>query len=671
MCYKAPHVSRRHWRRSLAGMVTVIVAVTIGVSSATGQATQAHHASAQQCPDSQFGAQRDPSNPLELAASPGGDPMRGAHLFVDGTRHGAAAGAIAQMLGVDPTSYPDNYSWVRFSQDLSPGGWLYPRLAADPALAAEVAQLAKIAGQEETQNVSLYAQGGGPGAIFSQMQKIICHNMTADPMSRTVPVFSTFLIYPNGQFCPSLSAINGNWSTFKRQVDEMAAGTGRHPAIFLLEIDAVGTSGCLKGAALTAWESDLRYEIEKLTALPHTLVYVEAGAADEDSPEYVAHVIGNICVVGGRNVCSMMRGFYVNGTHFDWTGSEIRYADKVSGALETVIRGRTHQSYVARFVINTAQNGQGPKLNPHPVTQGIEDLCNPTGRGIGRTPTANTSPTYDGRRFSLTDAFLWTGVPGRSHNSNCHPGDAAAGVFDPRFALALASRASDQLGPVVRVVPPPPPLLGRTFDALPVSGIVYVKIPGGQPAADQARPASASAPGRGFVALTAGRSLPMGAEVDARRGSLQVVTATGSAGKTQTGIFGKGLFKLSQTRSGPARGLTTLSLVEAAFKGAPSYAGCPAAGAADVTPGARAARVKSSILQTLHASERGGRFRTRGRYSAATVRGTAWDTTDRCDGTLTVVRQGVVTVRDFARRATVIVRAGHRYLAKAPARRKK
>ena len=62
-----------------------------------------------------------------------------------------------------------------------------------------------------------------------------------------------------------------------------------------------------------------------------------------------------------------------------------------------------------------------------------------------------------------------------------------------------------------------------------------------------------------------------------------------------------------------------------------------------------------------------GRFRTRGRYAAATVRGTRWRTVDRCDGTLTVVRQGVVEVRDLTRGRTVRVRAGRSYLA--PARR--
>ena len=58
-----------------------------------------------------------------------------------------------------------------------------------------------------------------------------------------------------------------------------------------------------------------------------------------------------------------------------------------------------------------------------------------------------------------------------------------------------------------------------------------------------------------------------------------------------------------------------------------------------------------------------GRFRTKGRYSSATVRGTEWVTTDRCDGTLTSVTQGVVSVRDFTRNKTVSVAAGKSYLA--------
>jgi ferric-dicitrate binding protein FerR (iron transport regulator) len=68
------------------------------------------------------------------------------------------------------------------------------------------------------------------------------------------------------------------------------------------------------------------------------------------------------------------------------------------------------------------------------------------------------------------------------------------------------------------------------------------------------------------------------------------------------------------------------------------------------------------VLNLLRADAK-GRFRTRGRYSSATVRGTGWDTSDRCDGTLTSVRRGSVTVQDLRRAKTVIVRSGQRYLA--------
>jgi hypothetical protein len=78
-----------------------------------------------------------------------------------------------------------------------------------------------------------------------------------------------------------------------------------------------------------------------------------------------------------------------------------------------------------------------------------------------------------------------------------------------------------------------------------------------------------------------------------------------------------------------------------------------------------AAAASTKVLQALLASAN-GKFRTRGRYSAATVRGTAWGERDRCDGSLTVVRRGAVSVRDFVRHKTLTIRAGHTYLAKAP-----
>ena len=61
-----------------------------------------------------------------------------------------------------------------------------------------------------------------------------------------------------------------------------------------------------------------------------------------------------------------------------------------------------------------------------------------------------------------------------------------------------------------------------------------------------------------------------------------------------------------------------------------------------------------------------GSFQTKGRYAAATVRGTIYKVADRCDGTVTQVRQGVLSVLDLVRNKTVSVSAPDSYLAKKP-----
>ena len=88
-------------------------------------------------------------------------------------------------------------------------------------------------------------------------------------------------------------------------------------------------------------------------------------------------------------------------------------------------------------------------------------------------------------------------------------------------------------------------------------------------------------------------------------------------------------------------------------------------GSCRATAGAAQRRSRRTINR-VRARAGGPRYRTAGRHSAATVRGTDWTMADRCDGTLTSVRRGRVVVRDFRRRRNVVVRAGESYLARAP-----
>ena len=371
---------------------------------------------AQQCTAS-APAQRDPANPLNLPQAPGANPLTGARFFVPGPARGSAAGAIAQLLGLNPTTMPVDESWATFADDLAFGP-LHDKLAANPSLARKVAQLSLIASQPEAQRISSFSWGGTPSGIYKQTQKILCDNLTADP--GTIPIFNTYFLHPVLGGCPTPKQVSDSMPLFHSRIDAMAQAVGNHPAIFLLELDAIGSSSCVaKMGAMPEWEAALRYEMKAMQSLPHTVVYVEGGYSDSNSVGYTARILNAIGV-------NSIRGFFTNDTHEDWTSNEARWA--------TAIAKKTHG---AHFIVDTADNGTGPLLNHDRVDNGNEDLCNPPGRGLGPLTTTVTGYQY-------ADAWMWTHPPGNS--SGCG-GGPPGGVFWPARAEGEAARANNQLGP--------------------------------------------------------------------------------------------------------------------------------------------------------------------------------------------------------------------------------
>jgi hypothetical protein len=148
------------------------------------------------------------------------------------------------------------------------------------------------------------------------------------------------------------------------------------------------------------------------------------------------------------------------------------------------------------------------------------------------------------------------------------------------------------------------------------------------------------------VNLDASQAIPLGSTVDARRGRVEIAAISRRGGPVERAIFYAGMFRITQSG-----GLTTLTLNE-------RLARCPKTRAKRASAAAK--RPKKRRLW----GNGKGRFRTKGRYAAATVRGTKWLVQDSCAGTLTRVTQGSVTVRDRVRKKTVIVKKGKRYLAR-------
>jgi CSLREA domain-containing protein len=180
--------------------------------------------------------------------------------------------------------------------------------------------------------------------------------------------------------------------------------------------------------------------------------------------------------------------------------------------------------------------------------------------------------------------------------------------------------------------PLPAPVIGKSVNALPKSGTVKIKLPGTNK----------------FLTLSEGQQIPVGTIVDTRKGRVTLVAAANKSGGTATSDFYDGLFKVTQTKG--KKPITVLALIE-------KLTGCKASG--------KAAIAKKKVKKRRLWGDGKGRFQTKGKHSAATVVGTKWLVEDRCTSTLTRVARGKVSVRDFVKKKTVIVRKGHKYVARA------
>ena len=205
-------------------------------------------------------------------------------------------------------------------------------------------------------------------------------------------------------------------------------------------------------------------------------------------------------------------------------------------------------------------------------------------------------------------------------------------------AVAVAQAPGDGPAGPPPVAGLPDPKVGVSLNLATVKPVVRVREPGSKT----------------FVALVNPRQVRMGSIVDARKGRVRITIADGT-GKLHTADFYEGMFKVLQRPR--ARSVAALQLFGGSFRG------CPKA----PRPVIFSVRSKKRSVRHLWGSG-SGRFRTVGRFSSATLRGTTWLTDDRCNGTVTRVKQGKVVVRDFAKRRTVVLRAPRRYLAQ-PRRR--
>ena len=200
-----------------------------------------------------------------------------------------------------------------------------------------------------------------------------------------------------------------------------------------------------------------------------------------------------------------------------------------------------------------------------------------------------------------------------------------AALPTPTPTPAAVPTTSPTPAPTATATPAPPPVTNKSVEVAPSSGTVLVRPKGAKT----------------FVPLREGVFLN-GAEIDTRNGVVVITTAKG-----EKATFYSGLFIVSQVGD-----ITTLTLSE-------KLTGCPKAKKSSASAAAKKPKTRKLW------GDGKGKFRTKGQYSAATIRGTKWLVTDTCTSTITRVAEGVVSVRDEVKKKTIALRKGKSYTARA------
>ena len=215
---------------------------------------------------------------------------------------------------------------------------------------------------------------------------------------------------------------------YENWITQFAKGLGNNRAVIYLEEDALITMPRVSPAQRSVREAEIAYAVKALERDPHVVVYLDAGASDTlITPEHYARMLRAADV-------AQAQGFFVNSTHNEWVTTEMHFGQQIS-----------HDLGGAHFVVQSGTAGRGPRLNPDPRTQGVEDLCNAPGLGLG--------PLTWSTGYQDVDGLLWFANVGFTANVACHDGEPGLATFWPSYAYQIVKRRVTTItGPKVSLI---------------------------------------------------------------------------------------------------------------------------------------------------------------------------------------------------------------------------
>jgi hypothetical protein len=204
----------------------------------------------------------------------------------------------------------------------------------------------------------------------------------------------------------------------------------------------------------------------------------------------------------------------------------------------------------------------------------------------------------------------------------------------PGGGFLVADTGNAQIRRVSDIGAVPPAVAGHSVGVEPASGDVTVK-PLGMP---------------GYLPLAEEDLVPVQSQVDATNGHIAVTVAQDAGGHQLTAELFDAPFTIQQ--GSDAQPFTNFRL--------PPLAGCGTAPRATTA----ANKKKRKKRRSLWSKESGGKWRSSTGSTSASAIGTFWNTQLLCEGTRISVLEGVVRVRDKARRRNHLVKAGESFLVR-------
>ena len=230
--------------------------------------------------------------------------------------------------------------------------------------------------------------------------------------SGAVPILVAYNI-PNRDCDQHSSGGADSATAYRAWIAQLARAIGDAPAAVVLEPDALAGMSCLSRSGRAERLALLRDAVTRLSALPETAVYIDAGNSDWVSAGRIARRLKAAGI-------DRARGFALNVAGFEPTEHATAFGRAVS-----------RRTGGARFVIDTSRNGVAIGAAGVGSSRGGE-WCNPPGRALGELPSTDTGDP-------LLDAYLWVKRPGES-DGMCN-GGPPAGTWWPEYALGLVQRA--------------------------------------------------------------------------------------------------------------------------------------------------------------------------------------------------------------------------------------